>query len=140
MSYLLDTNVLSEAKQKQANPKVINWLGSQGAIDSYISVITLGEIEEGISYLGKTKKAKSLRHWLDDIKLNFQNRILPIDEKTMQIWGELRANARRNGQTLAVMDSLLAATALNHDLVLVTRNTSDFNATGVRLFNPWLEG
>jgi len=67
MKYLLDTNVLSEAKRKQANPKVINWLASQGAIDSYISVIALGEIEEGVSFLAKTRKAEDLRRWLDDI-------------------------------------------------------------------------
>ena len=137
MSYLLDTNVLSEAKQKQPDPKVLRWLAQQSPTDCYLSVISLGEIQEGISALGSTKKASILADWLNTLKHSFHGRILPLDEAVLSTWGELHGQARRKGQPLPVIDSLLAATALTHNLTLVTRNTADFKVPGLRLNNPW---
>ena len=137
MSYLLDTNVLSEAKQKQPEPKVLSWLAQQSPTDCYLSVISLGEIQEGITALGNTKKARVLAAWLASLKQSFHGRILPLDEAVLSTWGELHGQARRKGQPLPVIDSLLAATALTHNLTLVTRNTADFINTGVHLHNPW---
>jgi predicted nucleic acid-binding protein len=139
MSFLLDTNVLSEAKQKHPDPKVLSWLASQALTESYISVLSLGEIEEGIAYLGSTKKALDLNHWLLSLKQSFQGRILVLDEATLSTWGQLRGFAKQQGQVLPVIDSLLAASALTHKLTLVTRNTKDFVLTGVQLLNPWLD-
>jgi predicted nucleic acid-binding protein len=138
VNYLLDTNILSEAKQKHPDPRVLSWLAKQSPTDCYLSVISLGEIQEGISALGSTKKARALAEWLASLKQAFQGRILPIDEQLIATWGDLRGQARAKGRPLPVIDSLLAATAITHNLTLVTRNTADFEASGIKLFNPWL--
>ncbi len=139
MSYLLDTNVLSEAQRKTPNQKVISWLSSQEATNSYISVLSLGEIEAGISYLGETKKAIELRSWFEILQESFYERVLLLDSKTLLTWGKLKAETRRNGHNVPIIDSLLAATAITHKLILVTRNTDDFIYSGVTVLNPWLQ-
>ena len=137
MSYLLDTNIISEPRRKRPNLKVKAWLAKQDATDVYLSVITLGEIQEGIGYLGNTKRAESLATWLEGLRKAFSGRILPVSEEVMLIWGSLRGEAKRAGRPLPLVDSLLAATALSYDLTLVTRNTKDFTGVGVNLLNPW---
>jgi toxin FitB len=103
-----------------------------------LSLITIGEIEQGIAALRDEVKAASLRKWLEaTVKPRFAGRILPLDENVIQRWGKLMGNAQRQGQPLAAIDTMIAATALEHDLILITRNVSDVNRVSVKLFNPW---
>lgn len=134
MSYLVDTNVLSELRRKQPQPEVVAWFTQRPRQTLYLSVLTLGEIRKGIERL-EAARQQPLLDWLE-VKLPnyFLGRLLAIDAHTADRWGRLLGSA---GRPLPAVDSLLAATALQHDLTLVTRNTADFAGTGVRLINPW---
>lgn len=139
MSHLLDTNAISEGTKRQPNAGLQNWLAAQSNESLFLSVITLGEIRRGILMLQDGKKKRELQRWLEeDVKMVFSGRILPIDSMVMECWAQLQANAVQTGRQLPVMDSLLAATALAHNLTIVTRNTSDFESVDVHLLNPWL--
>jgi toxin FitB len=137
MNYLLDTNVVSEAKKPSPDTKILNWLALQDPTETYLSALTLGELSEGVTYLGNTKKARDLQQWLLHLRQTFKGRILNIDENVADAWGQLRGEAKRKGRPLPVIDSLLAAIAIFHDLTLVTRNTKDFAGLRVKTFNPW---
>lgn len=135
MSYLLDTNVLSELKRKTPNPSVINWLESKPSSTLYLSVLTLGEIRKGIDVIEDIKRRQTLSDWLEtELPTFFIGRFLPVTAITADYWGKLMATAKR---PLPAIDSLLAATAIEHNLILVTRNTKDFANLPVELFNPW---
>ncbi|BCB25948.1 ribonuclease VapC [Sulfurimicrobium lacus] len=137
MSYLVDTNVLSELRRKNPNPGVVTWFTQRPATTLYLSVLTLGEIRKGIEGLGDEKRRMALLDWLEtDLPAFFTGRILPVDAPVADRWGRLVAAA---GRPLPAIDSLLAATALVHDLVLVTRNSRDFSDLPVQLINPWAE-
>lgn len=137
MSYLIDTNVLSELRRKNPNPGVITWFTQRPAITLYLSVLTLGEIRKGIEGLGDNERRMVLLDWLEtDLPAFFTGRILPVDALVADRWGRLVAAA---GRPLPAIDSLLAATALVHDLVLVTRNSRNFSDLPVQLINPWTE-
>lgn len=100
--------------------------------------MTIGEICKGIDTLPVSRKRTELQQWLDgDVRHWFAGRILPITEEVAERWGRLAADAKLSGRPLALVDGLIAATALEHDLVLVTRNTRDFANLGVDLLNPW---
>lgn len=136
MSYLVDTNVLSELRRRQPQPEVVAWFAQRPRQTLYISVLTLAEIRKGIERLDAVRQ-QLLLVWLEvDLPNYFLGRLLAVDARTADRWGRLLGTA---GRPLPAVDSLLAATALQHDLTLVTRNTEDFEATGVRLINPWLE-
>jgi toxin FitB len=137
VSYLLDTNIISEAKKPAPDPKVLSWLAQHNPTEIYLSTISLGELVEGIAYLGKTKKAKDLQRWLVQLEGTFYGRILGVDEAVADKWGQFRGEGKRKGRVFPVVDSLLAATAIVHDLTLVTRNTKDFSGLTVKLLNPW---
>lgn len=138
MNFLLDTNVVSEAMRKQPSSRVLRWIGEQVEESLFISVITVGELRRGSLILGEGKQRRSLLRWIETgIKAEFANRILPVDAAVMERWADLQAATMKAGRRLPVMDSLLAATALTHDLSLATRNTADFQAAGVALFDPW---
>jgi hypothetical protein len=135
LSYLIDTNVLSELKRKTPDPSVVAWFSDRPSMSLYISVLTLGEVRKGIEGATDVKRRLTLTDWLEtELTLFFNGRILSFDTAVADRWGRLVAQA---GRPLPVIDSLLAATALEHDLVLVTRNTKDFQSLPVRLFNPW---
>ena len=135
MSYLVDTNVLSELRRKEPNPRVVAWFEERPATTLYISVLTLGEIRKGIEALRKSKRKLKLLDWLDtELPAFFTGRILPIDEEVADRWGRLLAAA---GRPLPAIDSLLAATALTHGLALVTRNVDDFPHPDLEIVNPW---
>ncbi|MFZ2736811.1 MAG: type II toxin-antitoxin system VapC family toxin [Burkholderiaceae bacterium] len=135
MSYLVDTNVLSELRRKQPHPQVVAWFAARPRQSLYLSVLTLGEIRKGIERLGDAARQQPLLDWLEvELPNYFVGRLLTVDAHTADRWGRLLGNA---GRPLPAVDSLLAATALQHDLTLVTRNTADFDGTGVRLINPW---
>ena len=135
--YLLDTNILSETRRKQSDQRVIEFLSATDASALYISVLTLGELRKGVAIKKRTDPdtAKRLGHWVDGLEYSFADRILGIDAATATLWGELSAQRPR-----PVIDTLLAATAIAHDLVLVTRNTADVQDTKVNLLNPWKKG
>ncbi len=137
MSYLIDTNVLSELRRKNPNPGVASWFTQRPAATLYMSVLTLGEIRKGIEGLGDDERRMALLDWLEtDLPAFFAGRILPVDAQVADRWGRLVAAA---GRPLPAIDSLLAATALAHDLVLVTRNSRDFSGLPLQLINPWTE-
>jgi len=138
LSYLIDTNVLSELRRKEPNLGVVAWFEERPATTLYISVLTLGEIRKGIEALGKSKRKLKLLDWLEtELPAFFTGRILPIDEEVADRWGRLLAAA---GRPLPAIDSLLAATALTHGLALVTRNVDDFPHPDLEIINPWETG
>ncbi len=135
MSYLVDTNALSELRRKAPDPNVVAWFAERPPAPLYLSVLTLGEIRKGVERLTNTLRRQALTDWLEtDLPLFFTGRILSVDAVVADRWGRMLAAA---GRPLAAIDSLLAATALAHDLVLVTRNTKDFAGLPVQVFNPW---
>jgi predicted nucleic acid-binding protein len=135
MKYLLDTNVISELIARKPNPAVYEWVNGLEDERTYLSVITLGEIKRGIEKLPDSRRKGQLLEWLsNDLLFRFGDRILAIDTAVMLTWGKFVAEQKR---TLPAMDSLIAATALTHDLLLATRNEKDFLDTGVVVVNPW---
>jgi toxin FitB len=139
MTYLLDTCLISELVAKRPNQQVVDWLDSQTPEILYLSVVTMGEIAKGIQKLGESQRKDSLQIWLTQIlPTRFSGRILEIEVATMLLWGELVGRLEKQGRSLPVMDSLIAAIALQNSLSLVTRNENDFAGTGVEIVNPWL--
>ncbi len=135
MSYLLDTNVIYETSRKRPEPKVIQWLHAVASEDLHLSVLTLGEIRRGIEALGDVPRKSQLLIWLThDLPQWFGKRILPIDVHVADRWGYLVATA---SLSIPAIDGLLAATALAHNLKIVTRNEKDFHLSGVEVVNPW---
>ena len=138
MSLILDTNVLSELRKKRPHARVTAWFKREPLEACYVSVVTLGEIEQGIAQTNDSIQARVLRRWLEGVLLPaFRDHILPLGESEMRLWGRLRGEGFRIGRPVAVTDALLAATAIRHDYTLATRNVTDFEGLGVRLFNPW---
>ncbi|MBI3013712.1 MAG: type II toxin-antitoxin system VapC family toxin [Candidatus Tectomicrobia bacterium] len=136
MSYLLDTNVVSETIRRNPNKTVTSWLDQIPGEALFISVLTLGEIRKGIEALPDRKRRERLRLWIDhELPRWFEERVLPVDLAVADRWGRLLAEVRRPVPTI---DSLLAATALHHDLRLVTHNARDFDYPGLEVINPWL--
>lgn len=137
MGFLIDTNVLSELRKKErANPGVIRWYAGVAGESLYLSALTIGEIRNGIERLRRRDPAASvsLETWLLKVETDMADRILPVTTAIADRWGRLGVP-----DPLPVVDSLLAATALEHDLVLVTRNVADVERTGVRLVNPFMD-
>ncbi len=137
MSYLLDTNVVSESERPTPNPSVITWLAARDESNVYLSALTIGEIRRGIEMLDSGKKKTQLRNWVDSIRATFAGRILPITESTFAAWGTMFASFEKKGMKRPIFDSLLEATALEHDLILVTRNVRNFQQSSVTILNPW---
>lgn len=135
MSYLLDTNVLSETIRRTPNKAVLAWLEQVPGEALYVSVLTFGEIRKGIEALADAKRREKLRLWLEhELPAWFEGRVLPIDLAVAERWGKLLAEMRRPVPTI---DSLLAATALHNELRLVTRNSADFRYPGLEVINPF---
>ena len=132
--YLLDTNIISETRKRQANAGVMAFLSAAESALLFLSVLTLGELRRGVKVKRKSDPvaADRLREWVDGIETTFVDRILPLDGAASRVWGELTA-----GRSLPVVDTLIASTAIAHDLTLVTRNRRDVSSTGVALLNPW---
>jgi predicted nucleic acid-binding protein len=138
MRFLLDTCVISELVARQPDPDVVRWVDGIDEERLCLSVITVGEIKRGIDRLPDSSRKSALAEWLEgDLLIRFADRILPIDTPLMLVWGELTANLEKQGRRMPAIDSLIAATALQGRLSLVTRNEDDFANSGVTVVNPW---
>lgn len=135
MSYLIDTNVLSELRRRDPDANVVRWLADRPSTTLYLSVLTMGELRRGVEALPEGNRKSRLLDWLEtELASYFAGRILPVDAAVADRWGRLVAQADR---PLPAIDSLLAATALAHGLTLVTRNLRDFQHPGLSVLNPW---
>lgn len=135
MTYLVDTNVLSELRRSTADGRVVAWVQARPRQSLYLSVLSLGEIRKGIEGVADPAFRQILTDWLEvEVPTYFVGRLLAIDALVADRWGRVQAAA---GRTLPAIDGLLAATALQHGLTLVTRNVKDFEGLGLELVNPW---
>jgi hypothetical protein len=136
MSYLLDTNIVSETVRRTPNKAVIAWLDRLPGEALFVSVLTLGEIRKGIETLADRRRREKLRLWLEhELPAWFEGRVLPVDLAVADRWGRLLAEV---GRPVPTIDSLLAATALHYELRLVTRNAGDFDYPGLQVINPFV--
>lgn len=117
---------------------VLGWLESRSEASLYLSVVTIGEIVQGLHKLGDEARRRRIHDWLDEeLRPRFSGRLLAIDERVAETWGTIRGRAAKQGSTLPVMDAWIAATAITHQLEVVTRNEGDLVRCGCRVFNPW---
>lgn len=138
MNYLLDTCVISELVTKRPNPQVIAWIDSTEEARLHLSVITLGEIQKGIEKLSDSERKTELETWLNETLLRrFADRIALIDTDVMLAWGRLAGALEKVGKPMSAIDSLIAAIALHNNFIIVTRNETDFENAGIKVFNPW---
>jgi predicted nucleic acid-binding protein len=134
---LLDTCILAELQNPQGNEKVKEVVKRLEDESLYISVLTVGEIAKGISLLGSSKKKQSLIEWLANLEIQFSNRILPIEVEIARLWGDLTASRQKTGIVIPAIDGLIAATALRHNMRVMTRNTKHFQASGAAVIDPF---
>ena len=138
MSFLLDTNFISEWLKPVPNSGVIEWSADADEDRVFLSVVSLLEVRYGIERMTESARRKSLVQWLEeDLALRFEGRILAIDAATADVCGKLIAASEGRGRRLEVIDAFLAATAKVHQLTIVTRNTSDFDMVTKNMLNPW---
>ncbi len=138
VSYLLDTNVVSEWIKPRPNAGVVSWLTQTDEDSIFLSVCTLAELRFGIALLPQGKRRRQLDDWVsNDIRLRFERRILAVDLAVADAWGILSARGQTIGRPIDVMDGLIAATAAVHAMTVVTRDVSAFKAVGTPLVNPW---
>lgn len=132
--FLIDTDVLSALRKRQRNPHLVEWIARQRDVDLHLSAITLGEIERGIALEARVNPefGKELTYWLDRLLDQYGDRVLPVDRNVTRRWGALSARIGNDGA-----DLLIAATALEHGLTVVTRNVKHFKPTGVETLNPF---
>jgi toxin FitB len=136
--FLLDTNCISEIVRGKPEPRVLDWMSVADESRLYLSVLTLGEIRKGVAGLPQGKRRTQEETWLEmDLQARFSGRILSIDAPVADLWGLLAAKAKQKGRALSAIDGWLAATALHHNLTIVSRNVSDFAHTHAAVFNPW---
>lgn len=137
MNYLLDTCVISEFVKAAPDGNVLHWINNTPNERLFLSVITIGEIRKGITKLPDSKKKYRLTDWLNTLLENYEERIYSIDLAVAESWGSIQGKAENNGTPVASIDSLIAAVAQTHNLIVVTRNEKDFAATNVTILNPW---
>jgi hypothetical protein len=138
VSFLLDTNVVSEWVKPQPNPRVVSWLHDVDEDRVFLSVVSLAEIRRGIELMPPGRRHDLLLSWLaEDLPARFAGRILDIDSGIAEAWGILMARGKKAGTNLGILDAFFAATAEAHRLTLVTRNVADFQKLEIPLLNPW---
>jgi len=139
LNYLFDTNVLSELTAKDPDVNVVTWVENVDQENIFLSAVAIGELKKGIEKLPGSRKKKDLLSWLEnDLLVRFGERIIPLDLPVMLVWGTMVAELEKAGTPLPAIDSLLAASASQRGLTLVTRNTKDFEPAGIPLINPWI--
>lgn len=134
MTYLLDTNVISEIRKRSPDPQVLAWYNSLAAEAAFISALTISEIRQGIERLRRKdqEQADLLQRWLEGLRTRYADHIIAVDAAVADEWGRMNVP-----DPLPVIDGLLAATAKAHGLTFVTRNTADLARSGAALLNPW---
>lgn len=138
MSFLLDTNVVSEWVKPQPHPHVVAWLRAVDEDRVFLSVASLAEIRRGVELMSPGRRRDRLVSWLtEDLPARFAGRILDIDGRIADAWGIIMARGKKAGVSPGILDAFFAATAEVHGLTLVTRNVSDFLKLGIPLLNPW---
>jgi predicted nucleic acid-binding protein len=135
--FLLDTNVISELLKPRPEPRVIEWMDATDERFLYLSVLTIGELRKGITLLSSGRRRMSLEMWLDrDLTFRFSRRVLPVDLAVADRWGRISGSEARRSP-LPVIDGLLAATAVQYDLIFVSRDNEPAARCGVEVFDPW---
>jgi predicted nucleic acid-binding protein len=138
LSFLLDTNVISESARPRPDTGVMDWLDTTDEEQLFLSVVSLAELRHGIERLSDGKRKAALDVWLtEQLAPRFEGRLLHVDAETADQWGRVVARGQAAGRPMGAMDAFIAAHARQHYLVLVTRNTTDFADAGVRLLNLW---
>jgi len=138
MAYLIDTCAISEMVQKVPDQNVLEWFEHQSEETLFLSVVSWGEIQTGIFQLPAGKRRVRLEKWMiDDLLPTFLGRIIDIDQQLITTWAKMLAGFRAKGITRPGFDSLIEATALQHNMILVTRNEKHFRNSDVSIFNPW---
>lgn len=138
--YLLDANCISELVRPKPEPRVMEWMETADEGLFHLSVLTLGELRKGVAGLAHGRPRTRLEMWIDvELRARFSGRILPVDSAIADRWGSLAAEAKRKGIVLPIIDGLLAATAIHHNLTIVSRNSKDFAGTQAAVLNPWKE-
>jgi predicted nucleic acid-binding protein len=138
MSWLLDTNILSEMRRLRPDPKVLAFISDHPLEELYISAVTLAELRFGIALLGEESNRRELNSWLGQtVRPMFDRRILVVTENIMFRWRILLEKGRKAGHTYSQPNLIIAATALEHGFTVVTRDQSDFEKSGVAVVNPW---
>lgn len=135
--YLLDTCVLSELVKTAPESSVFAWIGERKEHDLYVSAMTIAELHRGIAKLSTSGRRSDLTVWLQQLEAGFDERVMPFTRETAHVWAQMCANAEAVGKSMAALDSIIAATAVEHSLCLVTRNVRDFSQAPVELLNPW---
>jgi hypothetical protein len=136
--YLLDTCVVSELVKSKPDPKVVKWFEGCDEDSLFLSVLTIGEIQKGIARLDNSSRKTALQQWLDgELRERFGGRILPVTEDVSLTWGATQADAERKGAPIPTIDGLIGATAVVHNLTVVTRNRRDLARTTARVLDPW---
>lgn len=137
--WLLDTNVLSELRKPHCNSNVRTWIEERRATELFVSSVTFAEIRFGISRINDPQRTHELNHWLDsELRPWFRERVLEIDEAAILRWREMVEAGRKRGHTYSQPDLFIAASADSRGLCVATRNTGDFEDTGVAVVNPWM--
>jgi predicted nucleic acid-binding protein len=134
---LLDTCVVSELQRTQPNPLVVDRISAIHTASHFLSVITLGEIFKGIALLEPSARKNKLNAWYLELEQTYRQQVLLVDADVARIWGEISANAQKQGIIIPTSDGLIAATALRHGLHVMTRNSKHFEATGAMVIDPW---
>ena len=137
MKYLLDTCVLSEFVRPAPASAVMAWVNEQAEVDLFVAAMSLAELQRGVARLPPSRRKVDLANWLVKLRSSFAERALPFTTATATYWGEMCAQLEAAGKTMAAFDSLIAASAVEHGLALVTRNERDFAAAPLVVINPW---
>ena len=137
MNVLLDTCVVSELQHPKGEPKVKQRVAKFSADAIFLSALTVGEIAKGVGLMASGTRRQELSEWLLQLEQNFASRILAVDTNVARHWGQLTARAQLQGIVIPAADGLVAATALQHGLCVITRNTRHFAASGAQILDPW---
>lgn len=137
MKYLLNTCLLSELVKPMPAPAVLGWMRDRVESELFISAMTLAELQRGVARLPDSRRCSELTAWLQQLEIGFEDRVLPFNQETAGAWARMCAKVESEGRSMAAFDSIIAATALQHGLALVTRNVRNFAQAPIVLINPW---